>query len=96
MSEFVDIAIGQLLPIFISWLKRSTWPDALKVVLSLIVCVVIGTIKAAVLHRLDVGDFSAEAVAKTAGIIFTSATVAYKTWMQDTWLNARLERKQVL
>lgn len=96
MNELADIAIGQLVPLLISWLKSNRMPDWLKVVLTLLVSIAVGAVKTLIAAYLAGQPITLDSLLGSVGIIMASATVAYKTWFQNTPLNANLEDKRIL
>jgi hypothetical protein len=91
MSEFIALAFGLFMPFVVSWLKGSNWPDWTKVALSLAISICGGALAALIDGKLDL-----QTLAGASGIVFTSATVVYKTWFANTSLNNRLEQQQPL
>lgn len=91
MQEFISLAVGVLMPLVISFLKSRTWPDAVKVLLSLLCCVIAGACVAYATGGLTWGAWAAD-----AGLVFTAATVVYKAWFKATALDRQLTETKVL
>jgi hypothetical protein len=89
MKEFLNLALGLLMPMVVSWLKRNHWPDWAKVLLSLGIALLAGLITAGA-----EGNWNLSAIGANSGTVFALATVFYKTYFQDTSLNRRLEGGQ--
>lgn len=84
MAEFMSLAVGLLVPIVVSWIKNQDWPNAAKVLLSLFIAALFGAMTTGVeLYREGV-PWSWEVWGKNLGLVFTSATVFYKSWFQGT------------
>jgi hypothetical protein len=72
-------------PFLISLAKQRHWSDAQKVMAALGVSVFLGVATVAATGRLDWKD-----IVGTVGIVFTSASVIYDTYLKGTTINDAL------
>jgi hypothetical protein len=75
----------------VSLIKQRTWADWQKTLLSLALALVFGLLTAFVN-----GDVDPANIGTATAAIFTAATIAFKTYFQDTPANASLEQRKVL
>jgi hypothetical protein len=81
----ISLVQGLLLPFLVSFLKGQQWGNNVKMLFSMGVSLVVS---AATL--LVQNDFNWEYLLTNAALIWASAQVVYKTWFQDTAVNATL------
>lgn len=87
MEEFLLLGCSLIMPLIVSWLKDCDWPDWAKVLLSLGIAVLGGALTSLVEGTLDLRSMT-----NASAVIFTCATVFYKTWFAQTMLNSQLEQ----
>jgi len=85
--------MGAFLPPVVSFLKRSRWPTWATMALTVAVCLVAGTANGAINGTVTLnGDIiqDTEGLLAASAASFTSATVVYKTFFQNTAVNDTL------
>ena len=94
MNEIgLGAAFGLFLPPVVSFLKGRRWPVALKLALTLVICLLAGTASAAINGTVELnGDVikDPEGLLAAAGAAFTAATVIYKAFFSETAWNDTL------
>ena len=95
MTETLGIGaiLGFVIPPIVSFLKSQDWPDYLKVALSLIVSLVMGTITSAIEGNITLeGDVlqKPEQLLAAAATAFTVSTVIYKSFFAGSLIDNRL------
>jgi len=84
---WANIVAGMIMPFVVSALKRATWADSIKVILSMVVSLIFGGLTALIGGTME---WTIGAMLANATAIFTEATLLYKIWFEGTSLNARL------
>lgn len=87
MRDLIPLLVSLLMPPLVSWLKDASWPDWAKVCLS----VATSGVAAAIVSAIE-GFINVHTIGTSTAMIFSGATIFYKTWFQSSQLNERLER----
>ena len=94
MNEIgIGAALGLVLPPLVSFLKGRNWPEGVNLGLTLLICLIAGTIGAAIDGTVRLrGDIIHDpaGLLAAAGAAFAAATVVYKLYFRDTEMNERL------
>jgi len=95
MSELLGIGagIGVILPLIVSFLKRSHWPTWANMGITVIICLAAGTITSAINGDISLeGDMinNPNGLLTAASAAFVSATVVYKTFFIGSQLDDTL------
>jgi hypothetical protein len=92
--ELYTIATGAIAMLVIQALKRHTWPDAAKVLLTIAVSLVLGLAQWAL--QRPIGSITWQAVAVNTGEILAISTVLYKGLFQNIGGMVSLGERKVL
>lgn len=84
--ELVNLIVGFIAPLAVSFLKRCEWSQQRKVVATMGVCAAFGIMVALAGDELSAGAFAERALK-----VFAYATGFYKLYFERTDLNAKLE-----
>lgn len=92
LDELISLIVGQITPLLISFFKGNTWSDRQAMILTIVICTIIGALSslashALVLHEtMTVDDWIGNAL-----VVYTSATASFKLYFQKTEANATAE-----
>ncbi len=84
---WANILAGVIMPFIVSTVKRATWSDSTKVILSMVVSLALGAATAFIGGTME---WTIGAALANATAIFTEATLLYKIWFEGTTLNTKL------
>lgn len=86
-TELLSLILGYIANIVVSALKKESWSDATKALVTVGVAIVFGIMATYLTGELD----SLQDVGGAVAIITASAMVQYKTYFQNSALNKHLE-----
>ena len=80
------LLVGFLMPLLISALQRSTWPNPLRALIAFLACAVAGLVTAWL-----GGDFNTTDIVSAVLVVLTTALATYKGLWKPTGVSPRIE-----
>lgn len=89
---FLSIIAGMAVTPLISFLKAQKWPSNIKIVFSMVFCLVVALASAAL--NGEIRNFAD--VASKFAVVWASSQALYSMWFGGTDVNSRLSETKVL
>lgn len=91
-DELISLIVGQLTPLLISFVKGNRWSNKQAMLLTMLVCTVVGALTSAGAHSLILHEtMTLDDWIGNALVVYMSATAAYKLYFENSRANATAE-----